>query len=233
MQCYQCGEEVPRNAVFCHHCGTRLDGNPSGEANGPETPVDPHEPDDSPQDASSSAAESFRNSVAQRNRAGRELEQEETLWEGGYASKAMLSRWIFSALATVGALIVAIMWPHQYVWIGCGVFVLALWGFQAFILVSRQMNVHYRLTNQRFIHQTGILRRVTDRVDLIDIDDITFEQGIIDRLVGVGSIRISSSDRTHPELVLAGIEDVARVAGLIDETFRAERRRRGLFVEHV
>jgi len=145
----------------------------------------------------------------------------------------MLSRWILSALATAGGLVVAVLWPQQYVWIGLGAFVLLLWSYQAFVLVSRQMNVHYRLTNQRFVHQTGIFRRVTDRIELIDIDDITFAQGMIDRLVGVGSIHISSSDRTHPKLVLAGIEDVTRVAGLIDETVRAERRRRGLFVEHI
>ena len=146
---------------------------------------------------------------------------------------AMLSRWLFSGLATVGSLVVGLIWPLGYVWLGIGAFVLLLWGYQVSVLLTRRMSVHYRLTNQRFVHESGILRRVTDRIELIDIDDITFEQGVIDRMVGVGVIRVSSSDRTHPELVLTGIDDVVRVAGLIDETFRAERRRRGLFVEHI
>ncbi|MDZ7620061.1 MAG: PH domain-containing protein, partial [Patescibacteria group bacterium] len=160
-------------------------------------------------------------------------EQEEVLWEGGYSSRAMLGRWLFSGLATVASLIPGFIWPIGYVWLGIGVFVVVLWAYQVSVLFSRRMSVRYRLTSQRFVHESGILRRVTNRIDLIDIDDITFEQGVADRMVGVGMIRISSSDRTHPELLLVGIEDVVRVAGLIDETFRAERRRRGLFVEHL
>ena len=59
------------------------------------------------------------------------------------------------------------------------------------------MSVHYLLTTQRFIHETGILRRVNDRIELLDMDDITFEQGLLERLVGVGTIRIASQ-RSQP-----------------------------------
>jgi hypothetical protein len=65
------------------------------------------------------------------------------------------------------------------------------------------------------------------------MDDITFEQKLLERFMGVGTIRISSSDRTHPELYLKGIQDVRRVAGLIDDTRRSERRRRGLHIENI
>lgn len=230
MQCYQCGEEVPREAVFCHRCGARLEGE-SGLGDGPVGPDSRQEATGHPEDGQPSPADRFRNAAASRGREARE--QEQTLWDGGYSSKAMLSRWLFSGLATVGSLVVGLIWPLGYVWLGIGAFVLLLWGYQVSVLLTRRMSVHYRLTSQRFIHESGILRRVNDRIELIDIDDITFEQGVIDRMVGVGVIRISSSDRSHPELVLKGIDDVVRVAGLIDETFRDERRRRGLFVEHI
>ena len=42
-----------------------------------------------------------------------------------------------------------------------------------------------------------------------------------------------SSDCSHSELFLEGIDRVAHVAGLIDDARRAERRRRGLFIEAV
>ena len=71
------------------------------------------------------------------------------------------------------------------------------------------------LTNQRFIHESGILRRVSDRIEVLDIDDITFEQGIIERLVGVGTIRVMSSDRSHPELLMYGIENVRNSIGTL------------------
>jgi hypothetical protein len=49
----------------------------------------------------------------------------------------------------------------------------------------------------------------------------------------VGTIHISSSDRTHPELLLLGIDDVKRVADLIDDVRRKERRQRGLHIEAI
>ena len=95
------------------------------------------------------------------------------------------------------------------------------------------MSVHYVLSTQRFIHERGILRRVNDRIELLDMDDITFEQRLWERLVGVGTIRIASHDRTDPELVLPGIENIKQVAGLFDNARLAERRRRGLHVEQI
>ena len=52
-------------------------------------------------------------------------------------------------------------------------------------------------------------------------------------MFGVGSIKISSSDRSHPELVLLGIEDVKNIADTIDDVRRKERRRRGLHIESI
>jgi uncharacterized membrane protein YdbT with pleckstrin-like domain len=95
------------------------------------------------------------------------------------------------------------------------------------------MSVSYRLTTQRFIHELGLLRRVNNRIELLDMDDITFEQGLLERLVGVGTIRIGSSDRTDPELVLPGIENVKEVAAILDNARLAERRRRGVHIEQI
>ena len=68
---------------------------------------------------------------------------------------------------------------------------------------------------------------------MLDVNDITVEQGLLERIVGVGTIRISSSDRTHPELDLPGIENVKEVAALLDNARLAERHRRGLHIEQV
>jgi hypothetical protein len=49
----------------------------------------------------------------------------------------------------------------------------------------------------------------------------------------VGTIRVQSSDITSPNLDMHGIEDVRRITDLIDNTRRAERQRRGLFMENI
>ena len=101
------------------------------------------------------------------------------------------------------------------------------------MVVFQKLDVHYELTNQRLVHKVGILRRITNRIEVIDIDDVTFEQGIIERLLGVGSIAIFSSDRTDPSILMSGIDEVFEVAELIDEARRAERVRRGIHIEAV
>ena len=107
------------------------------------------------------------------------------------------------------------------------------WLYCFAVLCYRRMSVRYQLTTQRFIHERGILRRINDRIEVLDMDDITFEQGLLERLSGVGTIRIAAHDRTNPELVLPGIEKVAEVAQLFDDARMAERRRRGLHVEQI
>ena len=90
--------------------------------------------------------------------------------------------------------------------------------------------LRYRLTTQRFIHEHGVLTRDIDRIEVIDIDDVSYRQTLIDRMVGVGTIRIESGDRSHPELVLRGIDDVQRVSDMIDAARREERVRRGIHI---
>ncbi len=231
MQCHQCGEYVLQEAVFCHRCGARIDAD--SEISSETSPADQdyrHEAANPSENERRSSADRFREAASRGRDAG---EPEQTLWEGGYSPKAMLSRWVLSTVATAILLAGGVLWPRREVWLAIAAAIVLLWAYQALVLVARRWSVHYKLTNQRFIHELGVFRRVTDRIELIDVTDITFEQGVIDRISGVGTIHLSSNDRSHSELILTGIEDVTRVAGLIDETFRAERRRRGVLLENL
>ena len=108
-----------------------------------------------------------------------------------------------------------------------------LWVGLVLMYFYRKLNVRYQLTTQRFIHRSGILTRVSNRIEVIDIDDVTYHQGLIERMFNVGSVQLVSSDRTHPELWLRGIDNVKEVADQIDDLRRKERRRRGLHIESI
>lgn len=240
MYCPDCGAEVVEQAGFCHKCGQRLETldqqfppdeqtdmipTPEGGPAEDQPPQAPPEPPPTP-------AERFKESAAARQEGADE--PEEQLWQGRYAAKAMIGAWALSGLITLVLLVIWCWWrPSGGWWLVLVVVILLLWIYQLGVMKYRQWNVRYELTTQRFIHHTGILRRVTDRIELIDMDDITFEQKLLERFVGVGTIRVTSSDRTHPELVLVGIEDVKQIAGRIDDTRRSERRRRGLHIESI
>jgi len=245
MRCSTCGAEVVEEAIYCHQCGARLQtigaGAAAGEVNRTEA--------DAPQLDISAGPSASQEDTAQQPPAGTPAERllaaarhtgdaeddrEEELWEGGYSPRAMAANWVFSGALTL-VLLVVWVWKvrNSTAWLALVAGLLLLWIGQLLVLVYRRMSVHYELTTQRLVHQRGILRRVTDRIELIDVDDITFEQGLIDRLTGVGTIRVISSDRTHPELLLRGIENVREVAAVIDDARRAERRRRGLHIEAI
>ncbi len=225
MHCPKCGVEVMEQAGFCHKCGAQLD---TAESEFSAEEVTPRSTD---AEAAATPIEKMQEAAASRQ--GAEEETEEDLWHGGYSSKAMLGAWVLSSLLTVVLLVLA-FWAWKP-WVGwpVAVGIPLLWLYQLSTLCYRRWNIRYQLTNQRFIHQTGILRRVTDRIEVIDMDDIACEQKLLERPVGVGTIRISSSDRSHPELIMLGIENVKEVASLIDDTRRAERRRRGLHIESI
>jgi uncharacterized membrane protein YdbT with pleckstrin-like domain len=146
----------------------------------------------------------------------------------------MIGAWVGCGLASVLLLIGGILWANDgAVWGILVALIILPWLYNAAVLAYRRFSVGYVLTTQRFIHESGLLRRVNDRIEVLDMDDISFEQGLVDRFVGVGTIRIVSTDRSHPALALRGIENVKVVSELFDNARRAERRRRGLHVEQI
>jgi uncharacterized membrane protein YdbT with pleckstrin-like domain len=155
------------------------------------------------------------------------------LWVGNYSGKEMIINWVVASLVTVAAIAVVAIFFLQ-VWqawaIAMGAVAL-MWIWLGLLLLYRKWGVAYRLTNQRFVHRRGLLAIRTDRIETIDIDDVAFTQGIFERMLGVGTIRIQSTDRSDPELILRGIDKVQEVASLMDGARRKERVRRGLHIE--
>lgn len=159
---------------------------------------------------------------------------ETILWSGSFSAKGLIHSWLLALLLTVvmpiGGLAVGASPTEWTVIVGILVIV---WIGLALILFIQKLNVHYELTDQRLIHRTGILLRRTNRIELIDIDDISHEQGLIERMFDVGTIEITSSDRSHPSIHLPGINHVDDVAMLIDDARRRERIRRGIHIEQI
>ncbi|XZE44347.1 PH domain-containing protein [Pirellulaceae bacterium SH467] len=163
---------------------------------------------------------------------------EEKLWSGGYSPRAMIGSWIGCLIASAILIAAAIFLPsvmeqvdRRILWGVALVSIVALWSFAALTYLYRRFSVRYELTSQRLIHKHGLLVRTTDRIELIDIDDVAYTQGIVERMLNVGAIKILSTDLSHASLRMIGIEDVSRVAGLIDDARRKERRKRALHIE--
>jgi len=215
MLCPTCNTTLAADAVFCSKCGQRIGGSPAAAARAAGTPVD--------------KLRAAQASAAATGAADAERE----LWRGSFSAKAMYGSWLLVGIATLiaGGLCVALGDPITL--LAAGAIVAVLWLATAGRYLIERWSVAYTLTNQRFVHQRGLFQRVINRIEVIDIDDVTVEQGFIERMFGVGSIKLLSSDTSDPKLQLRGIDDVKRVATLIDDARRDERRKRGLYMEAV
>lgn len=210
MRCRECDADLMADAGFCHRCGA---------------PIRTDSETISPRQQFQAAAAGVQDT---------DDEPEQELWQGQFSKLAMSGSWIAAAVISLALLLTA--WIVNFGatgWTVSLVGLLAIWLGLAAYLFYRRLSEHYYLTNRRFVHEKGLLWRETDRIEAIDIDDVSFQQGPVGRFLGVGTIRINSSDQTHPTMELLGIENVRDVAGMIDEVRRQERRKRGLHIEAV
>lgn len=232
MKCPSCSAANDSEAIYCKECGRRF---MDDEAAAKQAEADadiplPGTPEGASIQKPMDAQERFKQAMASKQ--GDDVSEEEEIWDGCYSKKAMIGWWVAAAAMTVLAPIVWALFVKSN-WMILVALIVVGWVALAAQYAYRRYSVHYFLTTQRFIHETGILWRRTDRIELLDIDDVTFKQGPVQRTLNVGTIHISSSDKTDPEIDLPGIEDVKSVAGMIDDLRRRERRRRGLHIEAV
>lgn len=63
----------------------------------------------------------------------------------------------------------------------------------------------YRVTNQRMVIESGVLSRRIDELDMRTVEDLEFEQSVVERLLGIGDITVVSSDRNNSRTRLVGV----------------------------
>ncbi len=216
MKCPACAAELPADAAFCHRCGASLAPAPAADAapgdrpkvrRGAPLPMAARDPGD---------------------------DAEDVIWQGQFSKLAMLGAWIAGGAFTIAVIVAGFLAGFtQGAWLIAGGVIVLVWAGLILRLLYLQLSLHYYLTNQRFIHEHDLLWREVDRIESIDVDDVAVQQGPVERMLGVGSIRLRTSDVTTPEFTIQGIENVRQVASMIDDARRKERRRRGMYIESV
>lgn len=88
-------------------------------------------------------------------------------------------------------------------------------------------NVHYKITSQRLIVTTGLIGKKSDELELVRVKDVALEKTAMDRMMGVGTITVYSSDPTTPEIRLEDVPDAEKVKDLLRGAVRAEKEHYG------
>ena len=130
--------------------------------------------------------------------------------------------------------IVLIGWPiagwimgwHFPIWLGLISIALGILALLSPMLVTH--TTRYKITSYRIDFERGILKKRIDTLELWHVEDIRFEQGILDRIMNVGSIIILSHDETTPKLELHGIPDPRPIFEKLKQRVIAVKRQRGV-----
>lgn len=81
----------------------------------------------------------------------------------------------------------------------------------------------YTLSDQRLKFTRGVLSKTTEDLELYRVRDTRFEQSVFERLLGLGRIRLFTTDETSPEIVLPWIGDAEGVREKIRALVEARR----------
>jgi hypothetical protein len=90
----------------------------------------------------------------------------------------------------------------------------------------KALTQRYKLTNERLMIDQGFVGRRTEEIDLYRVKDVSVKQNPLERVGGLGDIRIETSDATAPVTKLHNVSDPDRTKDLIREAARTERQRR-------
>jgi uncharacterized membrane protein YdbT with pleckstrin-like domain len=101
---------------------------------------------------------------------------------------------------------------------------LLMWWLMFPILIWR--TTVYELTNRRMRLRDGILTRNGRDIPLSRITDVSFRKGLLDRIVGSGTLVVESAGE-HGELALTEIPHVERVSAMLFQLVEDERLRDG------
>ena len=83
----------------------------------------------------------------------------------------------------------------------------------------------YTLNEEKLLVNTGLISLNEEEVLLYRIQDISVRQSLGERLFGVGTICISSTDVTVPHLELLHVKNPSKVKDVVSKCVAASRRR--------
>ena len=159
-----------------------------------------------------------------------------TWTEGSYSGKNLRAMCLLVWLVTIFFVGIGIylmaggrMGGHGTLWWTLLLIIpVCVWIYFAAVYIYRTKTIRYRLAQHRFYNEEGLFTKTVDTLELINIEDMTLRQTLVDRVIngGTGTIIIMSNDASHPILKVTGLENPRAAYESIDEMRRRERNAR-------
>lgn len=126
---------------------------------------------------------------------------------------------VLAALLGVGLAMMPADWRPYGIW-SLVFFVVAAFVVGVVIPFWRWRCDTYTLTTRRIIHRTGIITRNGHDLPLTRINDVAFERSLVDRVLGCGTLKLTTA--AEDPVYLRDIPDVERVHVQITELLFGE-----------
>jgi membrane protein YdbS with pleckstrin-like domain len=114
-------------------------------------------------------------------------------------------------------------WPW---WVGLFLIAIGILLFCMPMLLRKTLR--YRITNYRIDITTGVLSRNVETLELWHVEEPRLHQSFFNRLMGVGSITLTSHDANMPKMVLVGLPKPQELFRLIEQRVIAVKRQPGV-----
>ena len=120
--------------------------------------------------------------------------------------------------------LVAHHWPER--WAIIAMIVVAVILFLIPVVITQQ--IRYRISNYRIDYERGLIGKDIKSLELWHVEDISFHQSLIDRFLGIGTIRVMSHDETMPDLRMHGIPNARKLFEELKQRIIAVKRQTGV-----
>ncbi|MDQ2814074.1 MAG: PH domain-containing protein [Actinomycetota bacterium] len=142
--------------------------------------------------------------------------------------KTLLAPLLLAVLVVAAALVAEVLIPsgaaaavERLVVAGIAILALMLW---LMVPVLRWRTTTYELTTRRLKVRGGVVTRHGRDIPLARINDVSFEKGLLDRVLGSGQLVVESAGE-HGQIVLADIPRVEFAQATLFRLVEDEQRR--------
>lgn len=132
------------------------------------------------------------------------MTEEKLIWSG--APSQVINMWIYILCALLSPLIAPIF--------------IGLWEW------LKVRNEKYEITNQRFIHKSGVISKKVEETELYRIRDYTLRTPLLLRLFSLSNLILTTSDKTHPVVMIKAVSNAEKLRDIMRDYVERQKTAR-------